>query len=58
MNTCAPVRACTVAAGAGSVREEVPRNPAGCFYKIYQPNKWRLKQQKAEAEKAAALVPS
>lgn len=30
-----------------------PRNPAGGFYQVYQPNKWRLKKEAAAAEKAA-----
>ena len=29
-----------------------PRNPEGGFYQIYQPNKWRLKKEKAEAAAA------
>ena len=29
-----------------------PRNPEGGFYLIYQPNKWRLKKEKAEAAAA------
>lgn len=51
-----PVPAPACGCGAGSVREEVPRNGSGCFYQIFQPNKWRLKKQKAEAEKAAAAA--
>ncbi len=44
--------------GLGELREVIPRNPAGAFYRIYQPNKWRLKHQQAveAAAKVAALV--
>ncbi|KXZ48613.1 hypothetical protein GPECTOR_26g516 [Gonium pectorale] len=45
----------------GEVRESLPRNPQGAFFRIFQPNKWRLKRQQkmqaeAEAAKAQALV--
>ncbi|GIL77319.1 hypothetical protein Vretifemale_6793 [Volvox reticuliferus] len=46
----------------GELREAIPRNSSGAFFRIYQPNKWRLKrQQAAEASKKAAaeaLVPA
>lgn len=32
------------------------RNAAGGFYQIFQPNKWRLKQEKKKAEAAAAAA--
>ncbi|KAG2492808.1 hypothetical protein HYH03_008968 [Edaphochlamys debaryana] len=28
----------------GSLREAIPRNPAGAFYRIFQKNKWKLKR--------------
>lgn len=31
------------------------RNEAGSFYRVFQPNKWRLKQQEAMAASAAAM---
>ncbi len=31
------------------------RNAAGSFYRVFQPNKWRLKQQEAMAASAAAM---
>ena len=31
--------------------ERVPRNEAGGFYRIFQPNKWRLKKEKEAAVK-------
>ncbi|GLC33772.1 hypothetical protein PLESTB_000113900 [Pleodorina starrii] len=50
----------------GDLLEAIPRNPSGAFFRIFHPNKWRLKrqqqqqqQQQAEAEaaaKAEALV--
>jgi len=33
-----------------------PRNEDGCFYKVYQPNKWRIKKMKQEVAAAAAAV--
>ncbi|EFJ48704.1 hypothetical protein VOLCADRAFT_104564 [Volvox carteri f. nagariensis] len=42
----------------GELRESIPRNSSGAFFRIYQPNKWRLKrqqqQQKKKTEEAAA----
>ncbi|PNW84648.1 hypothetical protein CHLRE_03g152900v5 [Chlamydomonas reinhardtii] len=39
----------------GELRETVTRNSSGAFFRIYQPNKWRLKQQK-KAEEAVAVA--
>lgn len=44
-----------VHARAGELRETVTRNSSGAFFRIYQPNKWRLKQQK-KAEEAVAVA--
>lgn len=40
----------------GSLREALPRNSSGCFFRVYQPNKWRLKQQQKQQEAAAAAA--
>ncbi len=49
---CQPAAHCHPADSAGP--QAFPRNEDGGFYRIYQPNKWRLKKEKAAAEKAAA----
>lgn len=41
-------------AADGSEVERVPRNDAGGFYQIFQPNKWRAKKEKEAAERRAA----
>lgn len=38
----------------GSTR--YPRNEQGCFFVIYQPNKWKLKHAKLLAEREAAAA--
>jgi 3',5'-cyclic AMP phosphodiesterase CpdA len=38
----------------GAEVERVPRNDAGGFYRIFQPNKWRLKKEQEAAAAAAA----
>ncbi|KAG2491261.1 hypothetical protein HYH03_010467 [Edaphochlamys debaryana] len=39
----------------GSLREALPRNSAGAFYRVYQPNKWKLKRAQKQAQ-AQSLV--
>ncbi|GLC68750.1 hypothetical protein PLESTF_000732800 [Pleodorina starrii] len=38
----------------GDLREAIPRNSSGAFYRIYQPNKWRLKRQQQQQQAEAA----
>jgi hypothetical protein len=45
-----------VCAIAGGV-ERFPRNEWGCFFRVHQPNRWRLKREaRREAERAAATA--
>lgn len=38
----------------GSVAETISRNAKGFFYRIYQPNKWKLTKEKAKQVAVAA----
>ena len=54
-----PARAVAVEArdaGIGDAVARAERNGAGSFYRIYQPNKWRMKKEREAREREAAAA--